>query len=71
MGKSSVCRPKKQCSPEMQDIFWSRFEEKIDEMLATFGEDFMSVETPETLRQSTMQQLGKTCLTVKQISQVH
>ena len=70
MGKSSVHRVGKTCSPEIQAIFWSRFEEKIDQMLDSFGEDFMSAEDPETLRQSYKLQWGKTCRQITQLSQV-
>ncbi|KAL5965755.1 hypothetical protein TSMEX_006510 [Taenia solium] len=61
MGTSMSFQIRRSHNPEIRDLFWSRFEEKIDEKLAAIGEDFVHVEDPEAINQLNKVQLNKIC----------
>ncbi|VDK35653.1 unnamed protein product [Taenia asiatica] len=61
MGTSTSSQIRRLHNSEIRDLFWSRFEEKIDEKLAAIGEDFVHVEDPEAINQFNKVQLSKIC----------
>ncbi|KAM7536086.1 hypothetical protein Aperf_G00000092801 [Anoplocephala perfoliata] len=59
MGKSLLSNIKRPPNPDISDLFWSRFEEKVDEKLASVEDDIMLIEDPESVRQVNKVQQGK------------
>ncbi|VDO06718.1 unnamed protein product [Rodentolepis nana] len=70
MGRSSLSSTRDRPSSDIIDLFWSRFEEKIDEKLASLGADLMKIEDPESIRQSIKIQQGKLFRQVAQLSEL-
>nr|CDS27971.1 expressed conserved protein [Hymenolepis microstoma] len=70
MGRSSLSSTRERPSSDITDLFWSRFEEKIDEKLASLGDDLMKTEDPEVIRQSIKIQQGKLFRQVAQLSEL-
>nr|CDS19834.1 expressed conserved protein [Echinococcus granulosus] len=70
MGRSRLSRIGRPHNPEIRDLFWSRFEEKVDEKLAAIGEDFVLVEDPETIHQVNKVWWGKLCRQVTRLTEL-
>ena len=70
MGKSILCQTSRNLNPELSDLFWSRFEEKVDEAMSSIGEDISPMEDPESLRKSIREHSGKLCRKIDRLSEV-
>lgn len=69
-GKSSLSSAREGSNSDIADLFWSRFEEKIDEKLTSLGDDLMKVEDPELIKQSNKIQQGKLFRQVTRLSEI-
>ncbi|VDM32755.1 unnamed protein product [Hydatigera taeniaeformis] len=69
MGRSSF-QAKRLCNPEIRDLFWSRFEEKLDEKLDAIDEDILHFEDPESTRRNNKYQWSKLCRQVTQLTEL-
>ncbi|VDL60142.1 unnamed protein product [Hymenolepis diminuta] len=70
IGKSSLSSVREGSNSDIADLFWSRFEEKIDEKLTSLGDDLMKVEDPEIIKQSNKIQQGKLFRQVARLSEI-
>ncbi|KAL5108724.1 hypothetical protein TcWFU_003381 [Taenia crassiceps] len=70
MGRSPFSQIRGPRNPEIRDLFWSRFEEKVDDKLAAIGDDFVLVEDPETISQLNKVQWSKLCRLVMRIREL-
>lgn len=70
MGTPTSSQIRRSYNPEIRDLFWSRFEEKIDEKIAAIGEGFLLVEDPEIVNQFNKVQWSKLCRLVTRLTDV-